>query len=167
MKISEYAEKTIEDKVLYSCDEFSIHNESDNKFIRLKMNHGRILPFLKKNGIVDAIILNKESENLFSYPTQTLNQLSEAIAYCNANEWNVSEENFIHLGFWKSHPLLEQSECVWGLDINSLENSSNILSDTNSFIVPLSSINNIEDATTVAAILKLIIKIHTTSKEVE
>ena len=36
MKISEYAEKTIEDKVLYSCDEFSIHNESDNKFIRLK-----------------------------------------------------------------------------------------------------------------------------------
>jgi hypothetical protein len=166
MKTSEYAEKTIEDKVVYSCEDFSIFNEDGKKTIRFKKCYGKILPFLKKNGVIDAIILSKETENLLSYPTESLNQLSEAIEFCNSREWKVSADNFIHLGFWKSHPLFELTECVWGIDVNSLEDSSNLLTDTDSFIVPLSSLNNIEDATTVAAILKLLVKTHTESKEV-
>jgi len=167
MKISEYAEQKIEDKILYSCEDFTIFNEDGKKSIRLKENHGKILPFLAKNGIIEAIVLSKESENLLQYTTQSLNQLTESVNYCNSLDWDVSEENFIHLGFWKSHPLLELTECVWGLDINSMKDSSSVLSSNDVIILPLSSLNSIEDSTTVAAILKLLIKIHTESKEVE
>ena len=167
MDISQYSEKSVEDKVAYSCEEFTIFNDEGKKSIRFKRNFGKILPFLKKDGVIDAIILNKETENLLSYPTESLNQLTEALEYCNSKEWNVSDDSFIHLGFWKSHSMFESTECVWGLDVNSLENSSNLLSDNETLIIPLSSLDNLEDATTIASVLKLIVKIHTESEEVD
>jgi hypothetical protein len=78
MKISEFVENP-SNEVVYSCDEFSIHNESNFKTIRLKKSYGRILPFIVKEGVVEAVILPKESEGLFKYTTENLNQLHEAI----------------------------------------------------------------------------------------
>ena len=160
MKISEFVENP-SNEVVYSCDEFSIHNESNFKTIRLKKSYGRILPFIVKEGVVEAVILPKESEGLFKYTTENLNQLHEAIEFCKSNDWNVNEDNFIHLGFWRTHEILDSSECVWGLDVESMEDNSNLLSSTDVVILPIGILLNLGDSIAAAAGLKLLLKMHT------
>lgn len=160
MKISEFIENP-SNEIVYSCDEFSIHNESNFKTIRLKKNYGRILPFIVKQGVVEAVILPKESEGLFKYTTENLNQLHEAVEFCVSNGWNATEDNFIHLGFWRSHEILDVSECVWGLDIESMSDNSSILSSNDVVILPIGILLNLGDSIAAAAGLKLLLKIHT------
>jgi hypothetical protein len=160
MKISEFVENP-SNEIVYSCDEFSIHHESNFKTIRLKKNFGRILPFIVKEGIVEAVILPKESEGLFKYTTESLNQLHEAVSFCQDNSWNVTEENFIHLGFWRTHEILDISECVWGLDVESMSDNSSLLSSNDVVILPIGILLNLGDSIAAAAGLKLLLKIHT------
>ncbi len=160
MKKTEYTDNPISE-VVYSCEEFSIHNESNFKTIRLKKNYGRILPFIIKNGIIEGVILPKESEGLFKYTTENLNQLHEAIDFCKSNGWKVKEDNFIHLGFWRSHEILDSSECVWGLDIESMDDSSSLLSSNDVVILPIGILLTLGDSIAAASGLKLLLNIHT------
>lgn len=160
MKISEYTDNPISE-VVYSCEEFSIHNESNFKTIRLKKNYGRILPFIIKNDIIEAVVLPKDSEGLFKYTTENLNQLHEAIEFCKSNGWEVTENNFIHLGFWRSHEILDSSECVWGLNIESMDDSSSILSSSEVVILPIGILLTLGDSIAAASGLKLLLNIHT------
>lgn len=163
MKVSEFIENP-SNEIVYSCDEFSIHTESNFKTIRLKKNYGRILPFIIKEGIVEAVVLPKDSEGLFKYETESLNQLQEAIDFCISNSWNVTEDNFIHLGFWRTHEILDASECVWGLDVESLEDSSSILSSQEVVILPIGILLNLGDSVAAASGLKLLLKVHSQDK---
>lgn len=160
MKHSEFIENP-SNEIVYSCDEFSIHNDSNFKTIRMKKNYGKILPFIVKDGVVEAVILPKESEGLFKYATENLNQLQEAIDFCQENGWDANEENFLHLGFWRSHEILDISECVWGLDVESMKDNSSILSSSDVVILPIGILLNLGDAIAASAGLKLLLKIHT------
>jgi hypothetical protein len=163
MKPSEFIENP-SNEIVFSCDEFSIHTESNFKTIRLKKNYGRVLPFIIKEGIVEAVVLPKESEGLFKYETQSMNQLQEAVEFCNSNSWNVTENNFIHLGFWRTHEILDSSECVWGLDVDSMEDTSTILSSKEVVILPIGILLNLGDSIAGAAGLKLLLKTHRQQK---
>ena len=112
-------------------------------------------------GIIEAVVLPKESEGLFKYTTENLNQLHEAIEFCKSKDWNVNEDNFIHLGFWRTHEILDSSECVWGLDVESMEDNSNLLSSTDVVILPIGILLNLGDSIAAAAGLKLLLKMHT------
>lgn len=147
-------------EILYSCDEFSVHKEADSKVIRLKTNNGRFLPYITKNGIVEGILLPKESDGLAKYENTSFNQLNDVISHCNSLGWDVNESNFIHLGFWRLSSILDYSECVWGLDIESCDKSSEILSDGNFVVLPISALINIGDSVAGAAALKLLLRIN-------
>jgi hypothetical protein len=165
MTESNFSEKPT-GETLYSCDDFTIHQEENIKTIRFKKNYGRLLPYVIKNGVIEAIILPKESEGLIKYETNSLDQLSEIIKFCEDLGWKVTKNNFTHLGFWRSNEFLDHSECVWGLDIESTESSSEIISNKNFVILPISVLLSIGDALSAAAGLKLLVKIHSESKEV-
>jgi hypothetical protein len=154
-------------EVLYSCDDFTIHQEENIKTIKFKKNYGRVLPYVIKNGIIEAVILPKDSEGMIKYETNTLDQLSEIVKFCQDLNWNVKKENFIHLGFWRCSEFLDYSECVWGLDVESTENPSSILNSKDFVVLPISVLLSIGDALSGAAGLKLFLKIHGESKETE
>lgn len=154
-------------EVLYSCDDFTIHQEDNIKTIRLKKNYGRVLPYVIKNGIIEAILLPKDSEGLIKYETNSLDQLSEVIKFCEDLGWNVNKDNFNHLGFWRSSEYLDYSECVWGLDIESSESSSEIIAHRDFAVLPISVLLSIGDSLSAAAGLKLMVKLHSETKEVD
>ena len=147
-------------EILYSCDEFTIHEETNSKTLRFKKTYGRFLPFVVKNGIIQAVLLPKESDGLSSYETESINQLKDVVKHCNELGWGVDEDNFIHLGFWRVSSFIDSSECVWGLDVENCRNSNFILSDNNFVVLPISALLNIGDAIAGASALKLILKIH-------
>jgi len=147
-------------QILYSCDEFTIHEESNSKTLRFKKSYGRFLPYVVKNGIIEAILLPKESDGLATYENESINQLTDVIEHCKKLGWNVAEDNFTHLGFWRVSPFIDSSECVWGLDVDACENSSSILSDSNFVVLPISALVNIGDAIAGASALKLLLKMN-------
>jgi hypothetical protein len=146
-------------EILYSCDEFTIHKELNTKTLRFKKSYGRFLPYVVKNGVIEAILLPKESDGMATYETESINQLNDVIEHCNKFGWEVNEDNFIHLGFWRISQFIDSSECVWGLDIESCQNSNSILSDDNFVVLPISALLNIGDAISGASALKLLLKV--------
>lgn len=153
-------------EVLYSCDDFTIHQEQNIKTIKFKKNYGRVLPYIVKNGIIEAVILPKNSEGLIKYETNQLNQLSEVLKHCQDLGWSVNKDNFTHLGFWRCNEFLDYSECVWGLDIESTENPSAIIDSKEFVVLPISVLLSIGDSLSAAAGLKLFLKVHGESKDI-
>ncbi len=150
--------------VLYSTDEFSVVDDNGVKIVQPKKRYGRIIPFIQKEGVVEAVLLPKDSEGLIKYPSIGLSQLKDALDYCISREWEVSSAACIHLGFWRSHELVDDSECVWGIDCKFDENASKLIADRDLVVIPVGLIPKMGDSIAAAALLKLVVHMQHKSK---
>lgn len=147
----------VDNGVIYSGSDFSVVSEDGLHIIKPKISYGRIMPFIKKNGVIEGILLPKEDSGLLKYLSKGLNELNDAVEYCKTLDIDAKSDAFIHLGFWRSSEYIDDSECVWGLDCNYDENTSKLIGDRNLVVVPLGFITTMGDSIAAAALLKLIV----------